>query len=53
MKGSERRHCQLERRSGVSWRARYEDGEEVRLSWREADTTSLIDPLAALDDYAQ
>lgn len=31
------------------WRflARYEDGEEVWLSWREAD------PLAALDDYAQ
>jgi hypothetical protein len=27
--------------------ARYEDGEKVWLSWREAD------PLAALDDYAQ
>lgn len=33
----------------AKWRflARYEDGEEVWLSWREAD------PLAALDDYAQ
>jgi hypothetical protein len=33
----------------ATWRflARYEDGEEVWLSWREAD------PLAALDDYAQ
>ena len=33
----------------AKWRflARYEDGEEVWLSWREAD------PLAALDDYAE
>ena len=33
----------------AKWRflARYEDGEEVWLSWREAD------PLAALDDYVQ
>ena len=33
----------------AKWRflARYEDGEEVWLSWQEAD------PLAALDDYAQ